>query len=182
MFCFLFVFSFLWPHLWHMEVPRLGVELEQQLPAYSTATATQEPSCICDLHCSLRQCWILNPLNKARDRACILIGTMLGSQPPEPQQEFQHHVSFTWIYVDIAVFQIVTWCPEQTYTTGVVHCAGGRSSFRSKCLPDNWGVLRSRINSSVFPLILEMDQLRRKRVKKWGPNTCVLAMLESQTV
>ena len=25
---FLFFFSFLVPHLWHMEVPRLGVELE----------------------------------------------------------------------------------------------------------------------------------------------------------
>ena len=28
----------------HMEVPRLGVELELQLPAYAIATATQEPS------------------------------------------------------------------------------------------------------------------------------------------
>ena len=27
-------------HLWHMEVPRLGIELELQLPAYTTATAT----------------------------------------------------------------------------------------------------------------------------------------------
>ena len=30
--------------LWHMEVPRLRVELELQLPAYTTATATQDPS------------------------------------------------------------------------------------------------------------------------------------------
>ena len=37
---FLFLFSFLGPHLQHMEVPRLGVELELQLPAYTTATAT----------------------------------------------------------------------------------------------------------------------------------------------
>ena len=29
--------SFLGPHLWHMEVPRLGVELEVQLLAYTTA-------------------------------------------------------------------------------------------------------------------------------------------------
>ena len=29
---------------WHMEVPRLGVESELQLPAYTTATATQDPS------------------------------------------------------------------------------------------------------------------------------------------
>ena len=33
-----------------MEVPRLGVELELQLLAYTIATATQDPSHICDLH------------------------------------------------------------------------------------------------------------------------------------
>ena len=32
---------FLELHLQHMEVPRLGVESELQLPAYTTATATQ---------------------------------------------------------------------------------------------------------------------------------------------
>ena len=48
-------FCFWGPHSWHMEVPRLGVELELQLPAYATATATQVPSCLCDLHHSSRQ-------------------------------------------------------------------------------------------------------------------------------
>ena len=43
----------LWPHLWHMEVPRLGVELKLPLPAYTTGTATPDPSCICDLGCSM---------------------------------------------------------------------------------------------------------------------------------
>ena len=37
-------FFFLGPHLRHMEVPRLGVESELQLLAYTTATATQDPS------------------------------------------------------------------------------------------------------------------------------------------
>ena len=32
----------------------------------------QDPSCICDLHHSLWQCWILNPLSEARDRICVL--------------------------------------------------------------------------------------------------------------
>ena len=32
-----------------MEVPRLGTELELQLPAYTTATATPDPSHVCDL-------------------------------------------------------------------------------------------------------------------------------------
>ena len=44
---------FLRPHLWHMEVPGLGVELELQ----ST------------------QCWIRNPLCEVRDQTCILMDT-----------------------------------------------------------------------------------------------------------
>ena len=35
--------------LQHMEVPRLGVESELQLPAYAIATATQDPSHVCNL-------------------------------------------------------------------------------------------------------------------------------------
>ena len=52
-FCFVFVFVlffvFVGMHLWHMEVPRLGVKLELQLPAYTTATATPDPSLVHDL-------------------------------------------------------------------------------------------------------------------------------------
>ena len=48
-----------------MEVPRLGVELELELLAYTTATATP------DLN------RILNPLSGARDRTCILTETAL---------------------------------------------------------------------------------------------------------
>ena len=55
-FC-LFVFVFLGPHPWHVENPRLGVESEWQLPAYTTA----------------QQHRILNPLSGARDPMCILI-------------------------------------------------------------------------------------------------------------
>ena len=36
-------------HLRHMEVPRLGIKSELQLPAYTTATATRDPSHICNL-------------------------------------------------------------------------------------------------------------------------------------
>ena len=55
----LFFFFFL-PLLWslqHMEVPGLRVELEPQLPAYTTATAMPDLSCMCNLHHSLQQCW-----------------------------------------------------------------------------------------------------------------------------
>ena len=63
----IFFFRFLELYLWHMEVPRLGVELELQLPAYITATAMQHPNHICDLHHSSEQWQILNPLSEARD-------------------------------------------------------------------------------------------------------------------
>ena len=42
-------FFFFWPYLRHVEVPRIGVKLELQLPAYNVATATWDLSCICDL-------------------------------------------------------------------------------------------------------------------------------------
>ena len=58
-----------------MDVPKLEVKLELQLPAYTTATATQDPSPICDLHHSSRQHQILNPLSKAKDRSRILADT-----------------------------------------------------------------------------------------------------------
>ena len=59
--------------MWHIEAPRLGVESELQLPAYATATAIPNPSYICDLHHSSRQCQILNPLSKARGQIHILM-------------------------------------------------------------------------------------------------------------
>ena len=37
LFIYLFIFCFLGPYLQYMEVPRLGVKLELQLPAYATA-------------------------------------------------------------------------------------------------------------------------------------------------
>ena len=40
---FFFFFFFLELHLWHMEVLRLGIDSELQLPAYTTATATPDP-------------------------------------------------------------------------------------------------------------------------------------------
>ena len=58
-----------------MEVPRLGVELELQLLAYTTATATRDPSHICALHHSSQQHQILNPLSGARDQTSILMDT-----------------------------------------------------------------------------------------------------------
>ena len=61
-----------------MEVPRLGVESELQLPVYATGTAMRDPILICDLHDGSRQRQILNLLSEARDRIRILTEAMLG--------------------------------------------------------------------------------------------------------
>ena len=64
-------FLFFWGgaglHLQHMEVPRLEVELEIHLLAYTTGTATPDPSHVFGLHHSSLQRQILNPLIEARD-------------------------------------------------------------------------------------------------------------------
>ena len=65
-FCF-FVFLGL-----HVQVPRLGVQLELQLLAYTTAMATPDLS-VCHLYHNSRQRWIPNPLNKDRDPTCVLM-------------------------------------------------------------------------------------------------------------
>ena len=51
------------------------VKLEPQLLAYTTATAMQCLSHICNLSCSLQQHPILTPLNEARDQTPILTDT-----------------------------------------------------------------------------------------------------------
>ena len=74
-FFFFLSFVFLGPYPWHMELLRLGVESELYLPAYATGTATPDLSCICDLHHSSWQLWILDASSEARAWTCILIDT-----------------------------------------------------------------------------------------------------------
>ena len=52
-----------------MEVPRLGVESELQLLAWTTTTATWDPRRIRDLPTH----WIINPLSEARNQTHILM-------------------------------------------------------------------------------------------------------------
>ena len=59
----------------HIEVSRLEVELELQLPAYATATAKWDLSRVCDLHHSSWQLWTLNSMIGARDQTRILMDT-----------------------------------------------------------------------------------------------------------
>ena len=91
---FCLFFFFLGPHLQHMEVPRLGVKSELQRPAYTTGTAMRGLSQIFYLGCSSRQRWILNSLREARDQTHILMDSMSGSEPSEPQGELSTTLFF----------------------------------------------------------------------------------------
>ena len=75
---FLYILIFFSPflvlHLQHMEVPRLGIKLELQLPAYTKATATWDLSQVCNLHHSAQRHGIPDPLSKAKDQTWILMG------------------------------------------------------------------------------------------------------------
>ena len=72
---FFFFFLLFGPHLRHMDVPRLGVESEPQLPA--CVTAMQDPNWVCDLHLSSRKhrSQIPHPLSEGRDQTGILMDT-----------------------------------------------------------------------------------------------------------
>ena len=65
--------SFLGLQVWHMEVPRLGVESELQLPPMPQPWQRAIRAVLCNLHHSSWQVQILKPLSKARDRTCILM-------------------------------------------------------------------------------------------------------------
>ena len=56
-----------------MEVPRLGVVSELELPAYGTATVARDLSSVCSLCHSTWQHRISSPLSKARDQTHILM-------------------------------------------------------------------------------------------------------------
>ena len=116
---FIYLFFFLSPHLQHLAVPGLGVESELQLPAYTTATAVQDLSRICDLCCSFGQRRILNPgiqwgqalnthshghcvgflthwatmgtpkLNILNNLFCWSLSTQLKMEPPNPKADRQ---------------------------------------------------------------------------------------------
>ena len=99
---------FLGPQVQLMEVSRLGVEWELQLPAYATETPGR--SHVCNLHHSSRQRQILNPRSKARDQTQILMDTSwvhFHETAAKPQQKlfkrlYEHHLQsgfFVFVFV-----------------------------------------------------------------------------------
>ena len=134
LFWFGFVFWFSGLHPWHMEVPRLGVESELQLVAYATATAMQNPSCICSLYHSSWKAWVLNPLSEAWNRTCnlmapsrirfhcITMGTPMGS------------ILKLWFAMQLTVTPRVTTCDFPTTTVSVIRMTWGSPLFCLNCI------------------------------------------------
>ena len=86
-FCFVLSFCFfLGPHPWHMEVPRIGVELELQLPVYATATAMRDSSCIWDLHHSSQQHQMPNPLSEIKPTSSYILVRFVSTEPQWERQ------------------------------------------------------------------------------------------------
>ena len=116
-FFFFFFFFYLGLQVQHMEVPRLGVELELQLPAHTTATATHDWSHTCDLHHSSWQCRILNPLSESRDQTCIFLDTS--------------RVCFHWATMKMPTCIFVNYSFVQIYTPRrEIARSHGSSTFR----------------------------------------------------
>ena len=88
---------------------RLGVKLELQLPVCTTATATQDSSCICNLHHSSWQLWILSPLREARDRTCVLMDARQirfhrdTTELPDPIYSFSREAFLTFLGLGCSV-------------------------------------------------------------------------------
>ena len=96
-----------------MEVPRLGVRSELQLPAYARATATPDPSHICNLHHSSRQCPILNPKSEASYQTCILMDTGQIFNPLSHNRNshtllFKYSIFFMFAHV-IKIYVKIEW-------------------------------------------------------------------------
>ena len=70
---FFLFFAFFFFFLLFGVAPAAYGKSELQMPAYTMATP--DPSCVCDVHHSSQQQWILNPLIKARDQAQIFMDT-----------------------------------------------------------------------------------------------------------
>ena len=79
---------FLWLHLWQMEVPRLGVKLELQLPAYTTAMPDVNHICAksVNLHCSWHTRSLTHLVGPEIEPASSWI--LVGFVTAEPQEEF----------------------------------------------------------------------------------------------
>ena len=97
-----------------MEVLRLGVHSELQLPAYTIATATRDLSHICNLHYSSWQCWILNRLIEARNRTHILMDTSQVHNPLSHNRRSQLLIFFISSFSSLPFLFVINSSPQKT--------------------------------------------------------------------
>ena len=86
----------------HMEVPRLGIESELQLQAYTTATVTCDLIRICNLHHSSWQRRILHPLSGPGIKL-VSLWMLVRFVSTEPRWEC---LSFTFVKPNLCVLII----------------------------------------------------------------------------
>ena len=72
--CQFFFSLFLGPYLWHMEVQARGWTGAAAAGLHHNHNNIGSEH-VCDLPHSSHQCWVLNPLSRARDGSCILMDT-----------------------------------------------------------------------------------------------------------
>ena len=134
-------FYFVRPHLWHMEVPRLRVQLELQLLAYTRATAMQDPSHVFHLHHRSWQRRILNPLSEARDQTCNFVVprqisfccATVGTPPSYNLQKYFAKGPFPWGLVFSYQFLLQSFIQE-IFITEHLLCASYGSTCQSTVL------------------------------------------------
>ena len=135
-----------------MEIPRLGVKSELQLPAYTIATTTADPSCVCNLHHSSQQCWMLNPLSKARDSAHVLMDTSWVHclWATTGTLAFLYYDILFWNYFIILVDRILLWM-----------------NFRNEFMTFSWTKLDFFYRFTVWVLVLSV----------WSHSFCFIQFL-----
>ena len=135
-------FCFLRLHPRHLEVPRLGVKLELQLPVTATATAKWDPGCVRDLEHSSWQHQILNPLSKARDWTCILM------DPSRVHNVVRHHRNFQ----DYSFLNKWSWysyknelTKDTFYSTGICSSSWNTTEFAYCCFVVSFKIGKYRV-------------------------------------
>ena len=94
--------------------------------AASLHMATLDPSHICDQCCSLQQCWILNPLNKARDQTHIFMDTSQVLNPLSHNGNSLSHCSWmasfqvSWLSPEVERLGCGIRCPSQVCIISII--------------------------------------------------------------
>ena len=127
-----------------MEVPRLGVKSELHLLAYTTATATSDPSHACNLHHSSWQCWISNPLSKARDQTYNLMVRFASAVPLQDLHEF---------FISVTIFCISACLILKS-------CISSLNVFCNLLIFASGLFLRSWLIFTIISLVLEVDNFQ----------------------